>query len=162
MEILFQVLLWIVETVGELVIEVGVDLAAQALGAVIGHGAQPVAQRLALAGAEEDDEEGDREEHDFAPREPLNPLLLAVLCAAGGWLAGLLSLWIAPDSAIKAHELRVASLILVPLASAGLMALVGSWLRSHDKHVVALERFSYGYCFASAVSVVRFLWASPG
>jgi hypothetical protein len=94
--------------------------------------------------------------------EPVDPMLAACGYVGFGWLAGMLSLWLVPDVFIKAHWLRVAGLLLLPLASGLVMSWIGSWRRRHDKDVSRIETFSYGFCFAFAMSLARFIWGNAG
>jgi hypothetical protein len=94
----------------------------------------------------------------FRRPKPIHPLLAAIGYAIFGALAGGLSVWLFPHLYLEAQGLRIVNLIVTPIAAGGLMAGIGAWRRRRDKEVVRLETFAYGYCFALAMAVVRFVW----
>ena len=97
------------------------------------------------------------------PRKPtVDPMLAACGYVALGWLIGMLSLWLVPHGFIKLYWLRVAGLLLVPIASGLVMAWVGSWRKRHDRDVSRIETFAYGFCFAFTMALVRFIWGAAG
>jgi hypothetical protein len=148
-EILAELLLLALQFFGELV----VGLIAQSTADAIGHGVRKQVRRGKRSAPVPE-----MQPVRAGGGNPVDPMLKACGFVAAGWLAGMLSLWLMPDVFIKAPWLRVAGLILVPLASASLMSLLGSWRERHDKKVSGLETFSYGFCFAFMVSLVRFIW----
>jgi hypothetical protein len=154
MEIIFEIvaelLLLALQFFGELV----VGLIAQSTADAIGHGVRKQVRRGKPAATMPRPVQPARASRS----NPVDAMLKACGFVAAGWLAGMLSLWLMPDVFIKTQWLRVAGLILVPLASASLMSLLGSWRERHDKQVSSLETFSYGFCFAFMVSLVRFIW----
>jgi hypothetical protein len=75
-----------------------------------------------------------------------------------GTIAGGLSLLVLPALFIQAYWLRIVNLVLTPCASGLVMAWVGSWRRRHEKEVIRLETFAYGFCFAVSMALVRFVW----
>ncbi len=93
---------------------------------------------------------------------PLDPMLVACGYVAFGWLAGMLSLWLFPQLYIRDYWLRVAGLLLVPVASGLVMSWIGSWRARHDKDVSSIETFAYGFCFAFTMALVRFIWGHAG
>ena len=133
-EILFQVLVAVLEFFGELLLQLLFDAVAE----VIGHSIK----------------------EPFRRPKPMYPLLAAVGYVIFGAIAGGLSLLVWPHLFIKGHWLRVVNLLLTPCVSALIMALIGSWRRRHEKEVIRIETFAYGFCFAAAMSLVRFIWGS--
>ncbi len=91
-------------------------------------------------------------------KRPLNPIFAAVGYAIFGAIAGGLSLWWHPLHFTKTLGMRIAALILVPLAAGAIMSLIGSWRQRRDRLLIRLDRFAYGYLFALAMAVVRFTW----
>jgi hypothetical protein len=57
--------------------------------------------------------------------------------------------------------MRVANLVLTPLAAGLMMSLMGAWRRRRGDDLIRLDRFSYGVLFALAMALVRFFFASP-
>lgn len=94
----------------------------------------------------------------FRRPEPLDPWLAGLGYLILGAVAGTLSLWVFPVLFIKLKWLRVAILLLTPLAAGGLMAALGAWRRRKDQELVRLDRFTYGCLFAFAMALVRLLW----
>jgi sterol desaturase/sphingolipid hydroxylase (fatty acid hydroxylase superfamily) len=129
-EIVFQVLGWILQFLGELLLQV----AFEAIAEVFGHAVKEPFRR---------------------PR-PVQPWLAAIGYLIFGATAGGLTMWLFPDLFIKARWLRVANLLLTPIAAGLIMEAIGSWRERRDKEVLRLESFSYGFCFAFAMALVRY------
>jgi hypothetical protein len=85
------------------------------------------------------------------------PFLAALGYLLLGFIVGALSLLIAPDFLI-AGSLRLANLVLAPVAAGFAMSALGAW-RAHGRATVRLDRFAYGYLFALALAAVRFQFA---
>lgn len=130
MEIILQVLGWILQFLGELVLQV----VFEAIAGLFGHAVKEPFRR---------------------PR-PVRPWLAATGYLLFGAAAGGLTVWLFPDLFIKAQWLRVANLVLTPLAAGLIMHAIGSWRERREKEVLRLESFAYGFCFAFAMAVVRF------
>lgn len=90
---------------------------------------------------------------------PVHPILAALGYLALGAGAGGLSLLVLPHSLIDGQYLRIAHLVLTPLALAVIMGVIGAWRRRHDQSLVRLDHFGYAYVFALALALVRFVWA---
>ena len=86
-----------------------------------------------------------------------------VLAFAGyvilGAAVGYLSLYLFPNHLIGAENLRVANLVITPLAVATVMALIGRSRERSEKHVVRLEQFAYAFAFAFPLAIVRYALA---
>jgi hypothetical protein len=95
----------------------------------------------------------------FRRPKPLLPWLAAIGYFSWGAIVGGLSLWLFRDHFIAAKWLRIANLVLTPLLAGYIMAKVGAWRRNRDQEPIRLDSFSYGYCFALGMAVVRFIWA---
>jgi hypothetical protein len=153
----------ILELMFEFVIEVGIDLIASLFADATSRGVQTSVRRV-KQNANSATPAADPASRRFARRRPTraDPMLKACAYVAGGWLLGMLSLWLVPQAMIHNYWLRLAYLVLAPLASGLVMSWIGSWRARHDKDVVGMETFAYGFCFAFTVSLVRFIWGAAG
>jgi len=91
-------------------------------------------------------------------RKPPNPWLAAVGYALFGAMAGGISLLLFPDHLVRGH-LRVANLVVTPIAVGLLMCVMGIWRSRRDQPVLRIDRFAYGYVFALLLALVRFWFA---
>ena len=130
-EILFQILAWLFEIAGEFLPQ----LLFQGVPQMSGHALKANSPR----------------------KTPVRREWAAVGYALFGTLAGAASLWLMPNLFIKSDPVRFANLIITPLLSGLVMGWMGSWRRRHDKNTVRIESFAYGFCFAFAMAVVRFV-----
>lgn len=136
-EIIFQVLGWILQFLGELFLQ----LVLEAIAELIGHSIKEPFRR---------------------PR-PVRPWLAAIGYIIFGAVAGGLSIWLLPELFIKAQWLRIANLLFTPLVAGLVMEAIGSWRARRNKEVLRLESFAYGFCFAFAMALVRYafgIWES--
>ena len=131
-EILFQILAWLFEIAGEFLLQ----MLFEGIAELFGHALKARSPRR---------------------KTPLRPELAALAYAAFGTLAGVASLWLMPNLFIKSDPVRFANLIITPLLSGLVMGWMGTWRRRHDKNTVRIESFAYGFCFAFAMAVVRFV-----
>lgn len=93
-------------------------------------------------------------------RRPVRPWLAALGYAIFGAIAGGLSLWLYPTLFIDTDRWRMLNLVLTPIAVGALMATVGVWRRRRGEALIRLDRFAYGYIFALAMALVRFVWGT--
>jgi len=91
-------------------------------------------------------------------KAPLRPELAAVGYVLLGAASGAASLWLMPTLFIRSGPLRFVNLVVTPLLSGATMGWIGSWRRRHDKTTLRLESFAYGFSFAFAMAVVRFVF----
>jgi hypothetical protein len=131
-EILFEILGWIFQFLGELILQMIVEAVAE----LVGHSIK----------------------EPFRRPESVHPWLAAIGYFIFGGIAGGLSLLLFPNLFIETKWLRVANIALSPLAAGLIMSLVGSWRRKHEKELIRLDSFAYGFCFALSMSFVRFIW----
>jgi len=129
-EILFQILVGILEVCAELLLQV----VGEALVEWIGHGIKRILGR----------------------HGPADSRLAALGYGLAGATAGGVSLWLVPALFIKAGWLRVANLLLTPLAAGLFMAWMGRLRRRRGKETLLLEGFACGFCFALAMAAVRY------
>jgi hypothetical protein len=100
-----------------------------------------------------------RHNTDGAPRERSTGKRMVGYILMGA-IAGGLSLLLFSHSFAKTQTARLVVLFLVPAFSGGVMTLIGYWRMKRGQIVIGLDRFIYGYMFAFAMAVVRFLWAA--
>lgn len=84
-------------------------------------------------------------------------VLKVVLYAAFAAVLGFLSTLVLPDPIIQAEWLRIAYLILAPLALAALMSWIGRTLLARHMRRTSLETFGFGWLFAFSFNLTRFL-----
>lgn len=92
----------------------------------------------------------------FRRSQPVNPWLAVLGYLVWGVLMGLLSLVAHPVGFIAEPAWRLVNLVVTPVLVGWVMARWGSWLRHHDKTVMRLDTFFYGYLFALAMTWVRY------
>jgi hypothetical protein len=131
-ELLFQLVAWVLRFLGELIVQ----LFFEGIAELVGHSVK----------------------EPFRRPEPIHPWLATLGYTIFGAAAGGASLWLLPDLFIERGWLRWLNLLLVPLAAGAIMSAVGAWRRHRDMRVIRLDSFAYGYCFALAMAVVRFVW----
>jgi hypothetical protein len=134
MEILFEILFGLLHFFGEFVLQMVVEVLAE----------------LGLLGLRE----------PFRRPKPLHPIFAAFCYVALGALLGGFSLVLFPSQFIHSHPGRVVNLMLTPLAAGLAMAAIGAWRLRRGKDTIRLDRFAYGYLFALAMGLVRFIYAA--
>lgn len=90
----------------------------------------------------------------------MHPALAAIGYTILGAIAGGISLWLLPTLFVTAEWLRIANLILTPVAAGTLMGAFGAWRRRRNEELIRLDHFSYGFLFALAMALVRFIWGN--
>lgn len=95
----------------------------------------------------------------FRKPQPLHPLLASIGYLIFGATAGGVSLWLFPETFIDSEWLKLTNAVCTPLIAGALMAMLGAWRRRKDQELIRLDRFSYGFLFALAMTLVRFVWA---
>ncbi len=93
------------------------------------------------------------------PEEELrSPVMAAVgYLLLGAGTGGISLVWF-PSPLVHPSRFHGISLIISPLLTGSLMALLGSILRKHNKRTVRLESFGYGFVFALGMAFVRFFF----
>jgi hypothetical protein len=92
-------------------------------------------------------------------RRPPNPWLAAFGYALLGAAAGGLSLVAFPAHLVTSHGLRIANLIITPIAVGLLMGVMGAWRARRGEQLLRIDRFACGYLFAVCLALVRFAFA---
>ncbi|KHS43198.1 MULTISPECIES: hypothetical protein [Novosphingobium] len=93
-------------------------------------------------------------------REPRTPVYSMVGYTLWGLIAGAISLFLFPASAIRNPAFRTINLVVTPLVIAAIMAMLGRARNKRGQLLVRLDRFGYAYLFAFSMALVRFIWAS--
>ena len=92
-------------------------------------------------------------------RKPPRPWIAAIGYFLFGAIIGGLSLLLVASHMVNDKGLRVANLVLTPIAAGLCMGALGAWRARRGQTVLRLDRFSYGYLFALAFALVRFFFA---
>ncbi len=92
-------------------------------------------------------------------KKTAHPVLSIIIYSLLGVFAGVISLLIMPTSFVSNYYLRIASLIFTPIAIGGIMVCVGKLRVKKGQNTTQLDTFSYAFCFAFTMSLVRFIWA---
>ena len=93
-------------------------------------------------------------------KRPKSPALSALGFAIWGAMAGGLSLLIFPTSPIHNPTLRLFNLFFTPVALGFAMMFIGKIRSKKGQRLVRLDHFGYGFTFAFAMALVRFMWAA--
>ena len=88
-----------------------------------------------------------------------NPWLAALGYLLFGAALGGLSLLLFPHYLV-AGPWRLANLFLTPFAVGGLMVAMGHWRARRGDEVLRVNRFVYGFLFAAALALVRYVFAA--
>ena len=98
--------------------------------------------------------------HTFK-RPPLrNPVIAAMGYGVLGVIIGGISLLIFPASFAQSSDVRLAILILAPIAAGFLMAFLRVYREKRGKPVSRIESFIFGAIIALGISSVRYVYAS--
>lgn len=95
----------------------------------------------------------------YEPRAFADPMWAVGGYAVLGAIAGGISLLAFPHPFFRASRIHGISMLISPIITGGVMAMVGWTLRRHGKEPTRIESFGYGFAFALGMSVVRFLFA---
>lgn len=94
----------------------------------------------------------------LGPSELRRPVMAGVgYLLLGGTAGGLTLIWFR-FPLVHPSRFPGISLIISPILTGSLMALLGSILRRYNKPTVKLETFAYGFLFAFGMTLVRFLF----
>lgn len=96
----------------------------------------------------------------FVNREERNPILAAIgYCLIGAILGGLSLIWF-PNSFVRSERFHGINLIITPVLAGLVMGAIGRFREQHGKAVIRLDSFVYGFLFAFAMALIRFLYTS--
>jgi len=93
----------------------------------------------------------------FRRPRPVTPILAAIGYLIYGAVAGALSLLL-PKVLVISKALRLANLIITPVACGFIMTWFGRFRERRGASTVRLDTFMYGYLFALSMAVVRYIW----
>ena len=93
-------------------------------------------------------------------RRQIHPVTALFGFLALGMLVGVITLWPFPNSFITDHMLRIANLLITPLAAGGFTVLVGARRRKRGKVLLRIDRFKYAYAFAAGMALMRFVFTA--
>lgn len=88
-------------------------------------------------------------------RGPVDPWLAGLGYALFGAVAGGVSLLVFPELFVHSSTARWLNLFLTPLCAGLTMAFIGARLRRRGKATIRIESFFYGFVFAFAMAAVR-------
>lgn len=92
-------------------------------------------------------------------RRPPNRWLAALGYLLLGAAAGGLSLLAFSAHLVTTPGLRIANLIITPVAVGLLMCVLGAWRARRGAPLLRIDKFAYGYLFALSLALVRFTFA---
>ncbi|MSQ77021.1 MAG: hypothetical protein EXR97_01010 [Nitrospiraceae bacterium] len=130
MEVLIEVILQIL---GEIILQLGSEVAIEG----IWHKVRGLFRRI----------------------HPFHAVFAGFGYACLGAFVGGVSLWLFPAHFVKDQWLRVLNLIAAPVIAGLVMAKIGAWRRQREQEPIRLDTFAYGFLFAFAMALVRFVWA---
>lgn len=88
----------------------------------------------------------------------------AVVAGIGYFLIGLilggLSLLIFPQSFVRSERFHGINLLITPVVCGLIMAAIGRWRARHGDALLRLDSFVYGFVFAFAMALVRFVYTT--
>jgi hypothetical protein len=93
----------------------------------------------------------------FRRSRPINPFLAGAGYLLYGAIAGGLSLLI-PKMFTVSLSLRILNLVITPVACGFIMTRLGKIRERREKKTIRIDTFFYGYIFALAMAIVRFIW----
>jgi hypothetical protein len=97
----------------------------------------------------------------FADFFDLHPIAIGIGLVILGAGSGFLSVVAFPHPLVHPSRAPGLSVILSPLITGIVMSQAGRILRSKGRKTTRIESFSYGYVFALAMSIVRFVMLHP-
>jgi hypothetical protein len=93
----------------------------------------------------------------FKAISEVNPVATTFALGMLGALAGFFSVVAYPHPLVHPSRLHGVSVIVSPLITGFVMSQLGRLLRNHGRRVMPIESFGYGFVFAFAMALVRFL-----
>jgi len=96
----------------------------------------------------------------FGSSRESRPILAFLGYAAVGATLGGLSLLMFPSLFIRSFTWQRINLVTTPVIAGLAMSALGWLRRQQGRELVRLDRFSYGFVFAFAMALVRYVWAA--
>ncbi|QNI33694.1 hypothetical protein H7849_07145 [Alloacidobacterium dinghuense] len=94
----------------------------------------------------------------FAPLLKSNRFITTLCFALLGVAAGISSIAVFPHRLVAPSKFHGISLLLSPLITGFVMSQVGRAVRSRGQEAAAIESFGYGFVFALAMAIIRFVF----
>jgi hypothetical protein len=91
-------------------------------------------------------------------KDPPRPWLAAIGYAGLGAIAGGISVWLVPALFMTSQKAQLLNLLVAPVFAVLVMMAIGSWRRSRGQELIRLDRFAYGWLFAFAMALVRYVF----
>ena len=95
-------------------------------------------------------------------REPIHPALSVIVYVLLGGFLGWVSYLFFPQHLISHPYVRAINLVLTPIAVGMALGAIGAWRAKRGTELVRLDKFAYGYAFALAFAMARFVLGSAG
>jgi hypothetical protein len=96
----------------------------------------------------------------FVSRESRTPIFAGIGYFLFGLILGGLSLLIFPQSFVRSKSFHGISLLITPVVCGLIMAAIGRWRERHGETLLRLDSFVYGFVFAFAMALVRFVYTT--
>ena len=96
----------------------------------------------------------------FRARERRNAVLAGIGYFLIGLMLGGVSLLIFPQSFVRSERFHGINLLITPIVSGLVMGAFGRWRERHGKIILRLDSFVYGFVFAFAMALVRFVYTT--
>ena len=93
-------------------------------------------------------------------RERRNPVVAGLGYLLIGLILGGVSLLIFPRSFVRSETFHGISLLITPVVSGLAMGALGRWREGRGETVLRLDSFVYGFVFAFAMALVRFVYTT--
>ena len=96
----------------------------------------------------------------FVSRERRNAILAGIGYLLFGLILGGLSLLVFPRSFVRSETFHGINLLITPLVAGLVMGAIGRWRARHGETLLRLDSFVYGFVFAFAMALVRFVYTT--
>lgn len=93
----------------------------------------------------------------FVARERRNSVLTGIGYCLFGLILGGLSLLVFPRSFVRSERFHGINLLITPLVAGLVMGAIGRWRERHGQAILRFDSFVYGFVFAFAMALVRFV-----
>lgn len=85
-----------------------------------------------------------------------DPVIATLMFTLLGAAVGFLSVFVFPHPLVHPSKMHGISLLISPVGTGLVMALIGRTVRRRGRSSVQIESFGYGFTFALAMALVRF------
>jgi hypothetical protein len=143
-EIVLQLVWWVIELFGELLIALLGETLADIFDFKV---ADRRAERATL--------HKDPINTPYRPASFWRTLGKAIVYALSGALFGWVSTLVWPHSMIRGQWLQWIGVLVIPVLAAWGAVKVGAWRQQHGKVAASMDQFMFAYCFALSMAVIR-------